>query len=630
MDVRGPIVNFTNSPTQICAGTVVTFTDATTKAANDPAIPASNTYYWTFGDGGTSTLQNPTHTYTTNGSFTATLQVTNNLGCVGSKSINNSVVVPAITAGFTSPKSTYCINDAVNFANTSTGTITNYAWDFGDPTNSTVGNPNTSTATNPSHTYSATGTYSITLTVTSSLGCTSTVINSISVVDGTGAINLPSPETTELGCAPASATFNAVDPPSVVTSYAWTFGDGQTSTGQNPNHYYIMPGYYTVTLTEVLTGGCTRTSSVIMHVAGAVGTFTYTNTPQCAPHLETFTASNLQGVASLTWDFGDGTTVINSSPTIPTTSTTYTYTTWGTRLPILILRNPACGDYAYYYGVNQRINTSDAPTAIFSYTSIANSGENCQNQSFQFTDLSTISDPRYAVSTWDWDFGDGSTHSTVQNPTHTYTTPGTYTVNLTVTNGFIPGGCPATTSHSVKVNSLPVVATLTPQELCSGNSSTDMVLTEANSLAGTTFAWSRTTPAGITTTQPTSGSGIAIGGTIPGYTFTNSTSAPITVTYTITPTGPAPTFCVGNAYTTTAQVDPTPTVSSASTKTICNNSAVGYGITSATTGTTFTWIASEYTVPTGGHVSGFSNCSSGCGTTISQTQAPLRGSSDMS
>ncbi len=616
MDVRGPIVNFTNSPTQICAGTLVTFTDATSKAANDPANPALNTWYWTFGDGGTSTLQNPTHTYTTNGSFTATLQVTNNLGCIGTKSINNSVIVPAITSAFTTPKSIYCINDPVNFTNTSVGTITTYAWDFGDPTYSSTGNLNTSALVNPSHTYTVTGSYDITLTITSSLGCTSTVINSISVVDGTGAINLVSPGTTELGCAPASASFAAADLPGVVTSYAWTFGDGQTSSAQNPNHYYTRPGHYTVTLTEVLTGGCTRTSSVIMHVAGAVGTFTYTNTPQCVNHTETFTAANLDGVTSLTWDFGDGTTVRNDAPTIPTTTTTYTYTTWGTRLPILILRDPTCGDYAYYYGVNDRINTSDAPTALFSYASIANSGQNCQNLSFQFTDLSTIDDPRYAISTWDWDFGDGSTHSTIQNPAHTYTSAGNYHVILTVTNGFIPGGCPASTSHDITVNPLPVVATLTPQEFCSGSSSTAMVLKENNSLAGTTFAWSRNTPSGITTSQPTSGTGIAIGGTIPAYSFTNSTSAPVTVTYAITPTGPAPTYCVGVPYTSTIQVDPIPTVNSAPTTTICNNAAVGYAIKSATTGTSFTWAASLLTAPTGGSISGFNNCSSGCTSTI--------------
>ena len=612
MDVRGPIVNFTNLPTQICSGSLVTFTDATTKAANDPANPALNTYYWTFGDGGTSTLQNPTHTYTGNGSFTVTLQVTDNLGCISSKAVTNSVLVPAITAGFTTTKNSYCINDLVNFTNSSIGTITSYDWDLnGDGIYEIING-----TANQSYTYTATGSYTISLRVTSNLGCQDIFTKTISIVDGTGLFTLSN---FPLGCAPAAAQFTATDLPAVVSVYAWTFGDGQISSAQNPNHYYTRPGHYTVTLTETLTGGCTRTSSQVVVVAGAVGVFTYDNTPACAPHTENYYATSLDGVTSLTWDFGDGVTQLQTVPSGATSeTTTHTYTTWGTRLPILILRDPTCGDYAYYYGVNQRINTSEAPVAAFSYASIANSGQNCQNLSFQFTDLSTIVDPRYAVSTWDWDFGDGTTHSTIQNPTHTYTVAGTYHVILTVTNGFIPGGCPASTSHDILVNPLPIVtATNQAQEFCSGSTSTAMVL--STTLTGSTLGWTRTAPSGISTSQPLSGNGLPIGGTIPAYAFTNSTAAPITVTYTITGTGPSPTYCASVPITATVSVDPTPTVNSAASITICNNSVVGYTITSATTGTTFTWTSSVLTSPAGGTISGFSDCSSGCGTLINHT-----------
>lgn len=82
IDVREPIVNFSSNAAQICIGAPVAFTDATTKVASDPA--SSNTYYWTFGDGGNSTDKNPVHTYATSGDFTVTLQVTDNLGCISS------------------------------------------------------------------------------------------------------------------------------------------------------------------------------------------------------------------------------------------------------------------------------------------------------------------------------------------------------------------------------------------------------------------------------------------------------------------------------------------------------------------------------------------------------------------
>ena len=127
-------------------------------------------------------------------------------------------------------------------------------------------------------------------------------------------------------------------------------------------------------------------------------------------------------------------------------------------------------------------------------------------------------------------------------------------------------------------------------------------MTLSTSLTGSTLGWTRTSPAGISTSQPLSGNGLPIGSTIPAYTFINSTAAPITVTYTITGTGPLPTNCASVPITATVIVDPTPTISSASAKTICNNSAIGYTITSATTGTTFAWTASLLSSPTGGTI----------------------------
>jgi len=166
---------------------------------------------------------------------------------------------------------------------------------------------------------------------------------------------------------------------------------------------------------------------------------------------------------------------------------------------------------------------------------------------------------------------------------------------------------------SLTVDSIPdVTASLQTQSICSLTSSTTMLLTSV--VSGTTFAWTRNSPAGITTSQPTSGSGDII-----GAAFTNSTNAPITITYTITPTGPTPTFCVGTPVNATVIVNPIPTVSSAATKTICNNTSVAYTPTSAVTGTTYTWTASVLTEPTGGTITGFSDCLSGCPAGISHT-----------
>ena len=580
MDVRGPIVNFTSTPAQICAGASVTFTNTSTKAANDPAT--SNTYLWTFGDGNTSTTENTTNTYIGTGSYNVTLQVTDNNGCSASKTEPGNIVVPPVTAGFNTTRAIYCADAVtpVSFTNSAVGTIAQYDWDLdGDGTYEVING-----AASQSRTFPLTGVFNIKQRITSNLGCIDIYTKDITIVDATAGIYIAD---TDLGCAPGLGQFQSTDPGSVVSSYLWNFGDGKTSTSQNPNHFFIMPGIYTVNLTLTLTGGCTRTSSIVITVDGPIGTFSYDNTPGCAPHTETFNAINLLGVSQLTWDFGDGVTVVQPIPVgVTTANTTHTYTTWGSRLPILILYNSECGDYAYYYGVNQRINTSEAPIPAFSFVTI--SGENCQNSAVQFTDQSTKVDPRYPISTWDWDFGDGTAHSSLQNPIHTYANPGTYTATLIVGNGLISGGCNSTISHNVIVNPLPTVtATNQVQTICSGSSSTAMVL--SGTVLGTTFGWTRTTPAGITTLQPVSGSGIAIGGNIPGNLFSNSTNAPITVTYTITPTGPAPTFCLGSAITATVTVSPIPTVTSAVTKTICNNLSVAYTPTSLVASTTYTW-----------------------------------------
>ncbi|MEI7425118.1 MAG: PKD domain-containing protein, partial [Candidatus Staskawiczbacteria bacterium] len=556
MDVRGPIIDFTVNKTQVCItqSDPVTFTSSVTKAVNDPAV--SYTYYWTFGDGGNSTDQNPVHTYSATGTYTVTLQVTNNLGCITTISHTGTVSAPTFAAGFTTTRDIYCKNDLVSFTDSSVGTITSYDWDLNDDgLYEIIGG-----ASSQSRTFTSTGTFTIRQRVTSSLDCTDVFIKTLTVVDGTGTFHLNNPE---LGCAPVAAQFHNDDAAVDVDTYSWTFGDGEVSSARDPNHYYTVPGHYTVTLTEVLTGGCTKSTTMPIVIAGAVGTFTYDNTPDCIIHTEHYFANNFEGVTSLTWDFGDGVTTTEAVPGgVTSASTTHDYTTWGNRLPILILRDPTCGDYAYYYGVDQRINTSEAPVAAF--TSAAVGGLTCEKLVFQFTDQSTIVDPRYAVSTWDWDFGDLSPHSTLQNPTHAYAVAGDYTVKLTVTNGFLPGACPTSISHVVTANPLPLATVPNQtQVFCSGSSSLDMTLGTSNSLIGTTFAWTRTTPAGITSALATSGSGLAIGDVISGGVFTNTTAAPVVVTYTITPTGPTPTFCVGDPITATITVDPTPTISSA-------------------------------------------------------------------
>jgi gliding motility-associated-like protein len=169
-------------------------------------------------------------------------------------------------------------------------------------------------------------------------------------------------------------------------------------------------------------------------------------------------------------------------------------------------------------------------------------------------------------------------------------------------------GHPNTTNTVLlTVNKIPV-ATATPsaQNECPGVAFTNIVLGTSNDVPGTSFAWSFTTPAGITTTLPNSGTTFDI---ISG-TFTNTTDAPITVTFTIVPTGPATTFCVGLPITATVTVNPTPRVFTPPASIQCDITTTSIQLTSPSTFTSGL-VSFKYTVTTTGSVTGYTTPTTG-------------------
>jgi PKD repeat protein len=156
----------------------------------------------------------------------------------------------------------------VNFSDASTGSITSWAWDFGDT--------GTSTAQNPSHVYSNPGTYTVTLTVTGPGGSdTLTRVDYVTVSEpGAPVANFAGTPTS--GNAPLTVNFTDLSSGSI-TSWAWDFGDTGTSTAQNPSHVYSNPGTYSVTLTVTGPGGTgalTRTDYITVNAPPA-STFYY-------------------------------------------------------------------------------------------------------------------------------------------------------------------------------------------------------------------------------------------------------------------------------------------------------------------------------------------------------------------
>ncbi|HEV8380340.1 MAG TPA: PKD domain-containing protein [Gemmatimonadales bacterium] len=234
-----PVANFTFS-----CGSGLTCNFTSTSSDPDGSISA---YSWTFGDGGTSTAQNPSHTYAQGGTYTVKLTVTDNEGVTGTTSKSVTVNQPPV-ANFTFS----CGSGLTcNFTSTSSdpdGSISAYSWTFGDG--------GTSTAQNPSHTYAQGGTYTVKLTVTDNKGATGTTSKSVTV-------NQPPVATFTFSCNGLTCSFTSTssDPDGSIAAYSWTFGDGGTSTAQNPSHTYAQGGTYTVKLTVTDNRGATASAS---------------------------------------------------------------------------------------------------------------------------------------------------------------------------------------------------------------------------------------------------------------------------------------------------------------------------------------------------------------------------------
>lgn len=168
-----PVASFTSSVEHntSTAGGTVTFTDASTDADTDDTL----TYSWDFGDNTNSTLQNPTHTYAANGTYTVTLTVSDGTD-TGTKSASVIVGNVAPTADFTSVATNLSVVFTDASTDPNTGDTLTYSWDFnGDDTaDNTTSGPIT-------YEYSAAGTYNATLTVTDDYGLTGTVTKEITV-----------------------------------------------------------------------------------------------------------------------------------------------------------------------------------------------------------------------------------------------------------------------------------------------------------------------------------------------------------------------------------------------------------------------------------------------------------------
>ncbi len=393
---NNPAAGFMHS--DVCFRDTMRF--ANTSTVSLPAVIAG--YLWDFGDNGpTSILQSPVHDYTSHGNYNVTLVATTADGC------SNALAVPVNV--FDAPSSAFtfsntCLFDSAVFVNASAnptmGAISNWSWNFGDtsPLNTTVGNPH--------HLYASPGNYQVTLiTHSSNLGCPDTLKRPITVFPMPAAkfvfrnvclnqpMNFFDSSTVSLGS---------------IAGWSWSFGDGTALvTLQNPNHTYILPGTYTVSLIVTTSDGCkdTVTKNVVVHALPVAQFNTASVCSGTAVHFSDVShILATDTIQSWRWNFGDG-TVFNTNQ-----NSTHLYAAPGSFVvQLFIVSKFGC--------VDSTIKTSVVnPNPVVNFKGDDTVG--CEPVCVNFQNLSSVLTGTNTA--WLWTFGSGNGSSILKDPSHCY------------------------------------------------------------------------------------------------------------------------------------------------------------------------------------------------------------------
>jgi len=386
--------------------------------ATNTSTPPAGSSFWDFGDGTFSDSLNPSKIYANAGNYV--IKMVANFGACKDSASNFIQVISKPIVNFSATPTVSCTAPlTVNFTNTSSGGVS-YFWDFGDG--------NTSNIENASHIYLTEGTYTVKLVVINASGCKDSIVKSnlINIKKPVISIdNLP-----DQGCGPLQHTFTAsVNSVDSISNYFWNFGDGSSSASISPTHVYNAPGHYTITLTFRTSGGCTDSVKAVDGiVVGSKSKAGFSANPltSCATQNITFTDLSTGNPNQWIWFFGDGSSSGSQNPQHQYNDTGYFSVT-------LIALNNGCADTVtvpdYIY--------IKPPIARFSYS------KTCElPKHVVFTDQSIGAD------SWNWNFGDGNS-SSIQNPVHDFTSPGNYSVALTVTNSST--GCSFTVKNNIQL-----------------------------------------------------------------------------------------------------------------------------------------------------------------------------------
>ena len=436
-------VSIAFSPRFPTEGQVVQFTDAST------GNPVS--WQWDFGDGATSTVRNPTHVYTASGFRRVTLTAGNSTA--SKRASRTLTVMPAPSpATFVYSPSTPGPGQTVQFADTTSGGPTSWQWNFGDGS--------TSTAKNPTHAFLKEGAYGVTLIAKVSSGqmegSKTVTVASVSVLASSFNFAPASP------VAGQSVQFTDASTGGP-TSWLWNFGDGTTSTAQNPAHAYTTAGPKSVTLTVTNSTGSNSSSRTVTVAAALAASFSFSPTSPTSGQSVQFTDLSSGNPAFWAWNFGDGITSTLQNPA-------HAFATAGSKSVTLTVTNSAGSN-----STSRTVVVTAPLTASYTFSP----GAPVASQAVQFTDTS-IGSP----TLWQWNFGDGSTSSS-QNPSHAFTSAGSYSVALTVMNASTQNSVTQTVTVA-PANTLVAAFNYSPASPAAGQS---VQFTDASTGGPTSWSW---------------------------------------------------------------------------------------------------------------------------------------------
>ena len=422
----GPLANFTTPP--VCEGDSTCFTDLSTSGGGNALI----SWFWDFGDGNTSTDQQPCHLYNAPGIYNVTLTVCNDLGCCDSTTLPVEIY-PNPLADFDAVSDCSYVASFTDQSFANAPGIISWYWDFGDGSGS-------STQQNPVYVYPDSGTYLVTLTVVNSNGCSSTTSDSVTA--NMGAVTDFADSTTCNNTTYFTDLSYAVQPGDSIVAWYWEFGDGDTSTVQNPVHQYNSSANYTVNLTVAVASGCSNSTSSNLFIPNLmVADFTfYTDCDYTTYFTDLSVPTTGDSISNWIWMFGDGSTSTQQDPV-------HAYTAPGSYTVVLITMC-SCGATDTVIHENIIYTT---PAAGFTYSPLDPS----QGDLVYFTDQSSCPDSSDQIVEWRWYYGDGDSAVIYfpdnPNTEHIYADTGFYAVTLVIIDN---DTCTGQITQMVNVNSM--------------------------------------------------------------------------------------------------------------------------------------------------------------------------------